>query len=128
MPTLQALQDAAAVYNRQFQDLTARIYEDGFVSCQEAIEGTRYYRGTRPHLRRVYRLIRAQIVALYRHNERLIEHQTQTSASANETLRPYYTTLHDFDKLLNDSQVMLKIFADVLRDCPDETIRTEQEA
>jgi len=128
MPTLQALQDAAAVYNRQFQDLTARIYEDGFVSCQEATEGTRYYRGRRPHLRRVHRLIRVQIVTLYRHNERQIKQSAQTPTGANETLRPYHTVLHDFDKLLNDSQVMLKIFADVLRDCPDVPIETEQEA
>ncbi len=119
MPTVQALQDAAALYNRQIQELTARIYEDGFVSCEEATEGTRYYASVRPHLRRYHRLLHGQILRLYYH------HVHQDVTAANEMLRTYHVILHDFDKLLNDSKVMLKIFADVLNDCPDVPVETE---
>ena len=121
MPTLQALQDEAAAYNHQVQELTARVYEDGFVSCQEATEGTRYYVGVRPHMRRLHRLLRRRIVDLYYH------HIPRDSTAANDVLRSYHLILQDFDKLLNDSKVMLKIFADVLSDCPEVPVAKEAE-
>jgi hypothetical protein len=121
MPTLQALQDAAAMYNRQVQELTARIYADGFVSCQEATEGTRYHYSVRPRLRRLHRLLRQRIVDFYS------EHISRDRIAANDVLRSYHIILHDFDKLLNDSKVMLKIFADVLSDCPDVPVEKEPE-
>ena len=121
MPTLQALQDTAALYNRQVQELTARIYEDGFVSCQEASEGTRYYQNVRPQMRRFHRLLRLRILDLYFH------HIPRNRTAANDVLQSYHIVLQDFDKLLNDSKVMLKIFADVLSDCPDLPIETEPE-
>jgi hypothetical protein len=121
MPTLQTLQDTAALYNRQIQELNARIYEDGFVSCQEAAEGTRYYYGVRPRLRRVHRLLRQRILDLHAHA------MPQDRSAANDVLRSYSLILQDFDTLLNDSKVMLKIFADVLRDCPDIPVEKEPE-
>jgi hypothetical protein len=120
MLTYQALHDAAADYNRQFQELTARIYEDGFVSCQEATEGTRYYKGIRPRLRRFHRAIRTDLLMLYQQQKMRVRQAPQTSTEANDVLRPYHTVLHEFDKLMNDSQVMLKIFADVLNDCSED--------
>jgi hypothetical protein len=121
MPTLQALQDAATLYNHQVQDLTARIYADGFVSCQEATEGTRYYHSMRPRLRRIHRLMRERILALYHRQP------PRNRAAANDMLRSYHVILQDFDTLLNDSKVMLKIFADVLTDCPDVPVQKEPE-
>lgn len=122
MPTLQALQDAAALYNRQVQDLNARIYADGFVSCQEATEGTRYYYTVRPHMRRFHRLLRQRIVDIIYHH-----HIPPDRIAANDVLHSYHTILQDFDALMNDSKVMLKIFADVLRDCPDVPVEKEPE-
>lgn len=121
MPTLQALQDAAAAYNRQVQELTGRIYADGFVSCQEATEGTRYYHTVRPHMRRMHRLLRVTIEDIY------YRQKPRDHTAANEVLQSYHVVLQDFDKLLNDSKVMLKIFADVLRDCPDVPVEQEPE-
>lgn len=121
MPTLQALQDAAAGYNRQVQELTGRIYADGFVSCQEATEATRYYHNVRPHMRRLHRLLRVTIEDIY------YRQKPRDHTAANELLQSYHVVLQDFDKLLNDSKVMLKIFADVLRDCPDVPVEQEPE-
>lgn len=121
MPTLQALQDAAAGYNRQVQELTGRIYADGFVSCQEATEATRYYHNVRPHMRRLHRLLRVTIEDIY------YRQKPRDHTAANELLQTYHVVLQDFDKLLNDSKVMLKIFADVLRDCPDVPVEQEPE-
>jgi|GEM_PF-6018500 len=121
MPTFQALQDEAVAYNHQVQELTARVYEDGFVSCQEASEGTRYYYSVRPHMRRVHRLLRQRTLDIYH------RHIPRNRIAANDVLRSYHTILQDFDKLLNDSKVMLKIFADVLRDCPDIPVEQELE-
>lgn len=122
MPTLQALQDAAALYNRQVQDLNARIYADGFVSCQEAREGTRYYYTMRPQLRRTHRLLRARILDVYH------DRTPRDRGAANDMLRSYSVILQDFDTLLNDSKVMLKIFADVLSDCPDGPGETDAQS
>ena len=66
-------------------------------------------------------MLRQRIVTLY------VRQNPPDRAAANDVLRSYHIILQDFDKLLNDSKVMLKIFADVLSDCPDVPVEQEPE-
>lgn len=115
----QIIQD----YNHQFQALTARIYADGFVSCQEAADGTAYYQAMRPRLRRVQRAARRRTLALYgQYAARIFlqlthKRQHQLAERGNVHLERYRQALQEIEQLLTDAEVMLKIFADVLRDC-----------
>lgn len=126
MPLLDGLTNEITSYNRSFQELTAQIYEDGFVSCQEATDGTAYYRGVRPRIRRLHRFTRRWLMVVYhRYAARVMLHPEQAERHAliekgNDKLKAYLERLHDIDKLLTDSSVMLKIFADVLNDCPED--------
>jgi hypothetical protein len=123
MPELDHFQQEVDEYNRLFQELTARIYADGFVSCEEARDGTVYYREVRPRLHRFQRLVRRRMVTIHKHYAlRLLlqwrpERRATLIEHGNGHLRAYAEKLHEFDKLLNDTSVMLKIFADVLQDC-----------
>ncbi|MCU0511811.1 MAG: hypothetical protein MUE40_04485 [Anaerolineae bacterium] len=124
MPTLDSLTQEVALFEQRFQELTARIYKDGFVTCDEALEGTAYYRRVRPRLRRLHSATRRWIKLLHRrYSDRLLLRPDSAAALAvrgNQVLQAYHTQTLALEKLLTDSQVMLKIFADVLHDCTDD--------
>jgi hypothetical protein len=122
MPTIDQLHTSAANYNRAFQEMTARIYADGIITCQEATDGTAYYKSVRPRIRRFDKHIRRSVRQLVaRYSARLLlaspEHRQQIIAVGNQQLQAYQMGWHEYEKLLNDSAVMLKIFKDVLQDC-----------
>lgn len=123
MPHIDQMQTTASIYNREFQEMTARIYADGLITCQEATEGTTYYKTVRPRIRRFNRHIRQHVrFIMQRYTSRLLTtldevQQKQLVEKGNSHLNTYREVLHEYEKLLNDSRVMLKIFADVLQDC-----------
>lgn len=123
MPTLDQMHTIAATYNREFQEMTARIYADGLITCQEASDGTAYYKSVRPRLRHFDKYIRRHVrYLLMRYSARLlmtpdVEQQKAIAAKGNHYLTAYQHIWQEYEKLLNDSAVMLKIFKDVLQDC-----------
>ncbi len=122
MPDIDQMHAIAATYNREFQEMTARIYADGLITCQEATEGTAYYKSVRPRIRRFDKYIRRSVrYLLARYADHLLlastENRQKIIEAGNQRLQAYQTSWQEYEKLLNDSAVMLKIFKDVLQDC-----------
>lgn len=98
MPDIDQMRTTAMNYNREFQEMTARIDADGLITCQEATEGTSYYKSVRPRIRRIDKHIRRYVRYLFsRYTTRLLtviedDKQRQWREAGNQHLLAYRGT------------------------------------